>query len=127
MNPYRYRPKPVEVEGVWYASQMEGRLARLLIKNGIPFTPHKLFNLFDRSGRPFVHAVDFYIHVPIKPIGTGVFVQALEIKGALSTRDLLRCDALKYCVGVRCYIVTEALLGLWEREQMFEVMHGENH
>lgn len=112
-NQYKYRARPTVVDGVTYASRLEARCALLLIKHGVPFTPHVKYDCFDREGRPFSYTVDFKLHYPTKFLGIGFAVEALETKGILRKHDLLRNDALKFCHGVRCYIVLEPLLNMW--------------
>ena len=126
VNPYKYKARPTPVAGhhkiglqqdtIVYDSQLEARLAVLLLKHNVPFTPHVKFICFDRRGKEFSYAVDFLLRRPRKLVGLSYAMDALETKGIITKHDILRNEALNYCHGKRCYIVTRDLLELWERE-----------
>ena len=125
-NHYRGRAIPQDVPGHKkiglsedvhrYASKLEARCAQAFLKHGLRFKPHVKFDCVDRDGKPFTYEVDFLFERPIKLLGISVAVEAIEVKGALARRDLLRIDALKFKHGVRTFIATEPLIGMWERE-----------
>jgi len=125
-NPYRWKAKPCEVMGHHkaglpydkhkYASQMEGKLAILLIKAEIEFIPHVKFQCFDRKGEPFNYTVDFLFRQPQSLVGISSLMDFIEIKGALTKHDLLRKESLEFCHNLNGWIVGSLLLRLWERE-----------
>ena len=115
---YRYQAIPTLVEGIWYASKLEARLARLLIEHQVPFEAHACFDMFDRRGRPLTHYVDFLLRYPTRFVGVGFAIEALECKGRMTRHDLVRAGALSYFYNVKCWIVLEPLIDMWEREGM---------
>lgn len=115
-NGYRYQARPVVIDGVRYDSQLEGRMAELLIAHGIEFDPHVEFQCYDREGKPFKYTADFVFAVPQKFAGISYTLDAIEVKGVLSKHALLRNDALKYCWNIRCYCAGYELIDFWSRE-----------
>ena len=99
-----------------YDSKMEARCAKVFIKCGVRFKPHVKFECMDREGKPFSYTVDFLFEASQKLLGISAAVEAIEVKGALCRHDLLRIEALKFKHGIRTFIATEPLIGMWERE-----------
>lgn len=128
-NHYTIRAIPTKVQGHkscglpddWheYDSLLEARMARLLIQQKIPFTPHVKFQCFNREGKRFEYTVDFLLRSPQKFVGISPIVTALEVKGRLRKKDILRNDALDYCHKVKCWIVLEPHIEMWETEGLF--------
>jgi len=102
-----------------YASWTEARFAVLLIQHKVRFIPHKVFRCVDRQGRPFNYEVDFYFPNPTKICGIPYTLDAAEIKGCVQKKDILRNEALKFTHNVRCWLITEQWLSLWENEGLF--------
>lgn len=100
-----------------YASRLEARCAKLLIKHGIPFRPHVKFKCVDRELKEFTYEVDFLFNEPRKFRGIEA-VDGIEVKGVLSSHDFLRKNALKYWHDLDIYIVLKDLIDFWEREGM---------
>lgn len=99
-----------------YDSKLEARCAKVLIKAGIRFKPHVKFDCIDKEGKPFTYEVDFLFEASQKMLGISAAIEAIEVKGALKRHDLLRIEALKFKHGIRTFITTEPLIGMWERE-----------
>lgn len=99
-----------------YDSRLEARCAQVLIKAGIRFKPHVKFDCIDREGKHFTYEVDFLFETSQKMLGISAAIEAIEVKGVLTRHDLLRIEALKFKHGVRTFITTEPLIGMWERE-----------
>ncbi|MBU4332399.1 hypothetical protein KKD19_01400 [Patescibacteria group bacterium] len=116
--PY-YGGKKTWVQGVLYDSKLEARMATLLHKYEIPFTPHVKFEVYDRQGKPFSYTVDFFLHQPVKFAGIPTIIQCLEVKGILTMHDINRCDALEYRHHYTTWIVNDFWIKMWEREGMF--------
>lgn len=125
-NPYRhngvkttvYGHKKVghEQDGHCYDSKLEGQMARLLIKHGIGFTPHVKFALVRPDGTPFHYTIDFLLTEPVGFVGISGYINAIEVKGVLTRKDLKRLDAFEYCTGYKGFIVGRMLIDFWERE-----------
>ena len=94
-------------------------MARLLIKNRIPFEPHVSFTCFDRAGKQFTYTVDFLLRSPQKFVGIPYIVTALEVKGRFEKHDILRNDALDYCHKIKCWLIFEPHIEMWERQGIF--------
>jgi len=99
-----------------YASMLEARCAKILLKHNIRFKPHVKFDCVDREGKPFTYEVDFLFEEPKKFLGISEAIDAIEVKGVLSRHDLLRRTALKFKHGIDAYIVLEPIIQLWENE-----------
>lgn len=99
-----------------YASLLEARCAKLLIKHVIRFKPHVKFECVDRDGKPFIYEVDFLFEEPKKFLGVSDAIDAIEVKGVLSRHDLLRRTALKFRHNIEVYIALEPMIQFWERE-----------
>ena len=120
---YTMRAQPTKVRGhnlvgllydeYEYASKLEASFAHLLIKHRIPFTPHVKFPCIGPTGKVFAFVVDFLFHRPVKLQGCAQHVMAVEVKGVLKPHDFTRAEALKYCHGLRCFIVTEPLIAYY--------------
>lgn len=120
-NPYKIPSKPTRFHDQWhgsvlYCSLMEARCARVLDRAGIEFTPQVEYTCFDRQGKKFSYTVDFVMKSAQDLLGISKWITFIEIKGVLTTHDILRLEALQYCHQIKGYIVTESLLDLWERE-----------
>lgn len=107
------------MNGVIYDSLLEGRMARLLIKHGVKFYPHRTFRCVRRDGTLFTYEVDYIFESPQKFSGISVPVNGLEVKGRLKPHDFTRIDALKYTHHIRIYNVLEPLISFWEEHGMF--------
>ena len=99
-----------------YDCRPEARCSVVLIKAGIRFKPQVKFNCINREGDPFTYEVDFLFETSQKMLGISAAIEAIEVKGILTRHDLLRIEALKFKHGIRTFIVTEPLIGMWERE-----------
>ena len=119
MNKYQFKAIKTQVNGVWYDSVMEANVAKLLLGNKIGFVPHRTFKVFDRKGNPFFYEVDFFLETPQSFAGIPTIVRCLEVKGVLSKRDIHRVEALNYCHFYRTWVVTNALIVMWQKEGMF--------
>ena len=137
-QPYQYKASPTWVNGhhrvnkeipdkIQYASQLEARMAVLLIRMGISFTPHVKFVCWSRDNPPksFTYEIDFILKKAIKPIGASAPVTGIEVKGRLKHHDFLRCDSLRYFHGIRTLIVGDDLLRMYEEQGMFPVKEEE--
>jgi len=102
-----------------YDSTLEGRFARLLIKNRIEFTPHVEFKLFNPKGKKLIYVPDFVFAQPQKLVGIPNIVNVIEVKGWLSRKALMKSHALEYCKDMKCWIVSDFLIDFWEREGLF--------
>ena len=102
-----------------YASQLECRFARLLIKNRVNFSPHVKFKLFDPQGQKLIYIPDFVLTQPQKFVGIPNIVNVVEIKGWLSRKALMKRDALEYCKNLKTWIVSDFHIDFWEREGLF--------
>lgn len=121
---YTMRAQPTKVRGhnlvgllydeYEYASKLEASFAHLLIRHRIPFTPHVKFPCIGPTGKVFNFIVDFLFHRPVKLQGCAQHVMAVEVKGVLKPHDFTRAEALKYCHGLRCFIVTEPLIAYYQ-------------
>ncbi|OGY64609.1 MAG: hypothetical protein A3I89_01650 [Candidatus Harrisonbacteria bacterium RIFCSPLOWO2_02_FULL_41_11] len=103
-----------------YDSRLEARCAQIFIKHGIRFKPHVRFDCFDKNIekgiKKFTYTVDFLFELPQSLLGISPIVDAIEVKGRLKRRDLLRIEALEFFHEKRTYIATETLIDLWERD-----------
>lgn len=127
-NTYSYKAKKTVVHGHKsigkkydshiYDSRLEARMARLLLKNKVVFTPHVKYTCINRDGTTFDYVIDFVFDRPQKFAGVHKWITCLEVKGVLSKSDLLRLDALEFTHGVHGYLVTETLIKMWEVEGM---------
>jgi hypothetical protein len=130
LNPYKYQAKKVIVSGHTkiglpyndhtYASQLEAKMAVILLQNKIFFEPHKKFDVFDRHGQSFTYTVDFVFDVPRKFGFMPGWVMGLEVKGVLQYKDLRRKDALEYCHNLPIFLVTEPIMEVWQREGLWK-------
>lgn len=118
-NSYTHQAKKTQVNGHWYDSRLEARVATLLHKHKVKFTPHVKFEVFGRDGRRFFYEVDFLLNEPRKFAGIPGIVRALEVKGVLRKKDINRVEALEYCHFIHCWITTEPIIKMWESEGMF--------
>ena len=115
-NSYGRKPIPTKVNGVLYDSKLEARMATLLIENNVAFRPHQAFQVRDRKGGWFSYVVDFLLKRPKKFYGISQAIEAIEVKGVIRLQDINRIEALEYCQGIKTFIVTQALIILWEKE-----------
>lgn len=99
-----------------YASLLEARCAKILLKHNIRFKPHVKFDCVDREGKSFTYEVDFLFEEPKKFLGISEAIDAIEVKGVLSRHDFLRRTALKFKHGIDAYIALEPIIQLWEHE-----------
>lgn len=128
-NAYRYKAVKTTVyghkkighqkDGVQYDSILEARMARVLLANEVCFTPHVKFALVRPDGQPFDYTVDFLLHQPLDIAGVPGFVNAIEVKGVLSKKDIKRMKALEYCTPYRGWIAGEMFIKFWETEGLF--------
>lgn len=115
-----------QVNGFWFDSKMEATVARMLIGNKIGFKPHQKFEVFGRDGEKYFYEIDFLLDKSIKFAGIPGAIKGLEVKGWLTKKDIHRIDALQYCHFINCWIVTQPLIEMWQREGMLWVPADRN-
>lgn len=118
-DPYKYRARPVTIDGVKYDSLTEGRMVKLLLHYGVEFTAHVKFDCFDRRGKPFVYFIDFIFMEPQKFAGVAKILDGVEVKGVITKKAILKMEGLEYCHGVKAHIVTEQMIAFWEAEGLY--------
>jgi len=126
MSHYRYKAKPCIYRGVKYDSRLEMRMAKLLYENGVDFSHHVTFLGLEHQWikKKFKYNVDFIFgtlsnRITVKLKGMGKPYHCIEVKGALTDRDLWRAKALKNKHGLRTFIATPIMIDWWEREGLF--------
>jgi hypothetical protein len=94
-------------------------MARLLIQYQVPFTPHVLYHVVSPDGKPFTYTIDFILESGHHFAGIPGIINAIEVKGVLSKKDIRRIDALDYCHRLKSWIVTETHIKMWEHEGLY--------
>lgn len=88
-------------DGRWYSNEFEIRLATLLMKLGVPFTPHVFFDLgpiSDGCRQPMIYHPDFIFDQARwlwRPAGgEEVAVHGFEAKSRVGRKDQVKIDRL---------------------------------
>lgn len=127
-NPYGHRAVKATVyghtkvglneDGFVYDSQLEAKMARVLLKHRVRFTPHVKFALVRPDGTSFDYTVDFLTCEPLPLLtqdGDISYVRAIEIKGRLCKKDFLRMKALTYSTQYKGIIAGDMLIDFWDK------------
>ena len=110
------RATRTQVNGVWYDSMLEARMATVLHKHGVQFCPHHTIEWTDRRTKTNQKwCVDFSFPRPVRFRGMNTYIDVLEVTGPITDEKVQRIASLEDVKPVNVWLATPSWVEFWEK------------